>query len=215
MEQHFLNIIAHRGFWESNIEKNTKLAFERALENGFGIETDLRDYQGELVISHDVPTGGEQSFDSFASQVSRLNASATIAINIKSDGLQQLLSTLHDTKLNYFVFDMSVPDMLNFKKKGFRFFTRYSEYEPTPSMFEQANGVWMDNFSTKELNTAKLKNFLEHGKDVALVSPELHGFDPDDYWQTLSDFFTDNSQYASKVILCTDYPQKAREFFNE
>lgn len=215
MGQHLLNIIAHRGFWESDSQKNTKLAFDRALKNGFGIETDVRDYQGELVISHDVPTGNEQTFDSFASQVSQLNASVTIAINIKSDGLQELLSTLHDTKFNHFVFDMSVPDMLHFKIKGFRFFTRYSEFEPKPSLFEEASGVWMDNFSSKELDTTKLKDFLEHGKEIALVSPELHGFEPGDYWQALSDFFTDHSQYASKVILCTDYPQKAREFFNE
>jgi hypothetical protein len=36
-----IKIIAHRGFWYKPEEKNTLAAFERALQNGFGIETDL------------------------------------------------------------------------------------------------------------------------------------------------------------------------------
>lgn len=48
-----IKIIAHRGMWFQQDEKNTFPAFERALQNGFGIETDFRDCNGELVISHD------------------------------------------------------------------------------------------------------------------------------------------------------------------
>ena len=50
-----IKIIAHRGFWKIESEKNTMLALERAIENGFGFETDLRDYAGKLVISHNPP----------------------------------------------------------------------------------------------------------------------------------------------------------------
>ena len=46
-----MKIIAHRGFWIKDSEKNTVKAFERALENGFGIETDLRDYNQKIVAS--------------------------------------------------------------------------------------------------------------------------------------------------------------------
>ena len=50
-----INIIAHRGLWSEDVNfQNTKLAFQNALKNGFGIETDIRDSNGELVISHDV-----------------------------------------------------------------------------------------------------------------------------------------------------------------
>ena len=37
-----MKIIAHRGYWLIDDEKNTELAFERALRANFGIETDLR-----------------------------------------------------------------------------------------------------------------------------------------------------------------------------
>ena len=56
-------ILAHRGFWQSEDEKNTKVAFERAFDNGFGIETDLRDIKGTIVISHNMPTGDEMTFE--------------------------------------------------------------------------------------------------------------------------------------------------------
>ena len=45
-----IEILAHRGFWKREGEKNTKVAFERAFDNGFGIETDLRDVKGEIIV---------------------------------------------------------------------------------------------------------------------------------------------------------------------
>jgi glycerophosphoryl diester phosphodiesterase len=39
-------------------EQNTEAAFRRALENGFGIETDFRDCGGSLVVSHDPALSG-------------------------------------------------------------------------------------------------------------------------------------------------------------
>jgi glycerophosphoryl diester phosphodiesterase len=50
-----MRIIAHRGFWKMKSEQNTMAAFQRAIENGFGIETDFRYHAGNLVISHDLP----------------------------------------------------------------------------------------------------------------------------------------------------------------
>ena len=51
-----LKIIAHRGFWLEKSEQNSLKAFKKAFENGFGVETDVRDFNGELVISHDIAT---------------------------------------------------------------------------------------------------------------------------------------------------------------
>lgn len=36
-------------------EQNKLVAFKRAINFGFGIETDIRDFNGKLVISHDLP----------------------------------------------------------------------------------------------------------------------------------------------------------------
>ena len=52
-----MQILSHRGLWKSKNEQNTKQSFEISLEKNFGIETDVRDYNGELVISHDMPEG--------------------------------------------------------------------------------------------------------------------------------------------------------------
>ena len=56
-----MQLIAHRGFWLDPKEKNTEIAFSRALSHGFGIETDFRDLNGQLVISHDIPVIGAMS----------------------------------------------------------------------------------------------------------------------------------------------------------
>ena len=49
------NIIAHRGQWSKYGEnyKNSKKAIFEALDFGFGIETDVRLFNNDLVISHD------------------------------------------------------------------------------------------------------------------------------------------------------------------
>ena len=54
-----LKILAHRGLWTIENEKNTIEALRNALEEGFGIETDIRDCCGEIVISHNPPKGNE------------------------------------------------------------------------------------------------------------------------------------------------------------
>ena len=112
-EKNGISIIAHRGYWLDASEKNTELAFIRALENSFGIETDFRDFNGELVISHDVPTIGIMKASQFIDLYRTYPVSAPIALNIKSDGLQDLINEFimrADFK-SAFVFDMAVPDM--------------------------------------------------------------------------------------------------------
>ena len=51
-----MQILAHRGLWTQTEEKNTVSAIKYAFQSGFGIETDLRDFQEKLVISHNVAT---------------------------------------------------------------------------------------------------------------------------------------------------------------
>ena len=55
-----MQIISHRGFWKSKNEQNTIISFQRSFENGFGIETDIRDLNGKLVISHDIPQNSSE-----------------------------------------------------------------------------------------------------------------------------------------------------------
>ncbi|EMI7259002.1 hypothetical protein V6932_002705 [Vibrio alginolyticus] len=209
-----LDIIAHRGYWLEQAEQNTAVAFERALSGGYGIETDLRDHNEVIVISHDMPNSASMKFDDFLKICSQYDDKLTLALNVKADGLQLLLK---DSAIvnSHFYFDMSVPDMLGYLNKEMMLYSRYSEIETTPSLYEHTNGIWLDNFTDAQLDVAALTRFLQDGKRVILVSPELHKRCTSQYWLSLKKFLNDNPQYSRVIGLCTDFPSKAREYFYE
>ena len=85
------NIIAHRGIWTDASERNSVTALKKAIQNGIGIETDLRDYQGEVVICHDSQVGNVfLTIHELFEVISKCSISARIALNIKSDPWQNL-----------------------------------------------------------------------------------------------------------------------------
>lgn len=209
-----MKILAHRGYWKNQDEKNSFAALKRALEKGFGFESDVRDYLGKLVISHDIPGSNCLDAEKIFELLSEFNNSFCFAINIKADGLKNLLKNLIEKyKIsNYFLFDMSVPQMIEFQEINFRFFTRQSEFEPFPNMFEQAAGVWLDGFyNTDWINEDLLRGYINDGKEICLVSPELHGRNYKDFWAKIKNFGLD----LSSVMLCTDWPDEAGCFFSE
>jgi len=209
-----LAILAHRGFWQKPEEKNSPAALRRALAEGFGIETDLRDHAGRLVISHD-PAGPDSfSAPDFLALCREINPLAPLALNIKADGLRPLLKSLlqHHPAQNYFCFDMSVPETLLYHRDGLRFFTRESEHEPAPVLYAPAAGVWLDMFTGDWATPAHLSQHLQAGKQVALVSPELHGRPHLPFWTSLR---ASPAARDPSLMLCTDHPQAAREFFHD
>jgi len=208
-----LNIIAHRGFWVSENEKNSEKAFVRALSNGFGIETDLRDFDSKIVISHDVPSKACITFERFMSIVEQYPAQ-TLSLNIKSDGLQQLSKQGLSGFTDYFFFDMSVPDTLGYAQNGLVFYTRYSDIELVPALLTESFGVWVDNFSSNSIDLDAVTDFLKLNKKVVLVSPELHGFEYQSYWKQLLTYLRANPDQIDNIGLCTDKPMDAKEFFS-
>jgi hypothetical protein len=207
-----LDIIAHRGFWTVSDEKNTIEAFKLALENGFGIETDLRDFNGQIVISHDIPTACATTFEEFMILV-RKYSPQTLSLNIKSDGLQELAQKDLDNYSKYFFFDMSIPDTLGYAKSKLTFYTRCSDIEEYPALLNESDGIWLDNFSSNHLDIDSLSRFLDLNKKVVLVSPELHTFEYKPYWNQLLNYLKSNPGKASNIGLCTDKPLDAKEFF--
>ena len=146
------NILAHRGYWEHISEKNTYTALRSALKRGYGIETDVRDLGGKLVISHDPPLSNDLvTFDDFISAVLETKSIGRIALNIKADGLNEKIHRRLEEKLDdiskFFAFDMSLPDTLLYKKNSFPFYIRVSEYETCLYLVPDAIGVWVDNFT--------------------------------------------------------------------
>lgn len=208
-----MHIIAHRGCWLDVSEKNTVIAFSRALKNGFGIETDFRDLNGELVVSHDMPVVGVMKVDEFMNLYKQYPISAPMALNIKSDGLYPLVKDLiiQSGMTNYFVFDMSVPDTRGYFAEQIPVFTRLSEYETAPAFLDKSSGVWLDAFESEWYDEKVIQSLLDQKKQVAIVSPELHRRPHLQQWQFLKEHHFHKSDLVS---LCTDFPLEAKEFFN-
>ena len=212
-----MHLLAHRGFWKRPEEKNSELAFRRSAEEGYGIETDIRDANGELVIAHNMPQKTEKlmSFGEFLQLY--MNKSSTpgyLAINIKADGLQDAIqdALLKFKVEKYFVFDMSVPDTLGYQKLGLKFFSRVSEYEEAPILFDDCAGIWLDAFHGEWYNCGQIKDWVRRGKQVCIVSPELHKRPHKKLWEELK---ASGLHLDQSVLLCTDFPDQARNFFHE
>jgi hypothetical protein len=190
------------------------LSFERAFAAGYGVETDLRDDRGTLVVSHDPPGGAEMSVaELFA--VYRRYPMLPLALNIKADGLAKSLAELlrrHAIE-DYFVFDMAVPDARQHLSASLRVFTRQSEWEQKPSFYDVAHGVWLDAFFENWWTNQTVLEHLRNGKSVAIVSPELHGRDPKPVWLELSKLPL-STEPRPRVLLCTDHPRAADELIN-
>jgi len=210
-----MKILAHRGYWEEVSEKNTEVALKKAFERGYGIESDIRDYDGKLVISHDPANKNCIPAEKVFRELLKHENKLCFAINIKADGLGKELSKLlkENSIKNYFCFDMSVPQMIYYCENDFNVFTRQSEYEVEPlSLYKESQGVWIDAFyDTSWITEDLILNHIKNGKKICLVSPELHSLPYLEFWKKLQSFNIDYSE----IILCTDVPDEADEFFNK
>lgn len=208
-----MQFLAHRGKWLSHDEQNTQGALVNALKDGWGIETDIRDLNGELVISHDMPRTGTLSLTHFLDEYCLLHTQTMLALNIKSDGLTLLLKKLLNERgiTQYFCFDMSVPDSLIYLRNDMPTAARLSEYEPENLLSDACSTLWVDGFHQLDLTPRQLSGWLDAGKQVCLVSSELHGRDPYPLWQQLVELPRE-TRLDPNLMLCTDHPAKASEF---
>ncbi|HUU46421.1 MAG TPA: hypothetical protein VM118_11885 [Acidobacteriota bacterium] len=209
-----MHILAHRGWWLKPEENNSLAALTRALEAGFGVETDLRDRDGQLVIAHDPPTARSPLFAELLDRIGlRPGPCPTLALNIKADGLQSLVTTALNGRHDWsaWVFDMSAPETVRYLDEPTPVFVRQSEYEPEPILYERARGIWLDAFDCDWYDERLIRLHLECGKKVALVSPELHGRSHRPLWNAIREL--QGCDGWGDLYLCTDRPQEARGFF--
>jgi hypothetical protein len=206
-----MKILSHRGYWKTACEKNQRAAFIRSFELGFGTETDVRDLGGKIVISHDMPSGEELSLEEFLN-IFRAHAPTPLplALNVKSDGLAEALKWhLLQAKIgSAFVFDMSVPDMRGYLRSGLPVYTRMSEVEQDPPWLDKAVGVWLDSFEGEWYAPKLVEDLLARGKEVCIVSPELHGRLHAEAWSRLTHLAD-----CKGLSLCTDLPEEAASVF--
>ena len=228
-----MEIIAHRGYWRPGLSEpgkyipNSFEAFELALKHNFGIEVDIRDYAGDLYVSHNPAGDSAFRLDKLLEFYHSNNFNFCIAFNIKADGLQPLLNEkLKKYNIgNYFTFDMSIPNTIVDLQAGIKFFLRQSEFELHPEnlgiLYNKCFGIWVDQFEFDEEvlkhNLDAISKHLKEGKKVCYVSPELHPWGKDvDFrmkvWAEIKNIVGKIQNPA--ICLCTDYPKEAEEFFN-
>ena len=210
------NILAHRGIFSCQTKENSWEALSSALNNGFGIETDLRDLNGKVVISHDPPLEKPEliSFKWLLGQIASSPTNGRIGLNIKSDGLASMIET--EIKQNgvlasrFFVFDMSVPDSLSYLNGTIPVYSRISDYEKIPAFKDKAEGIWIDNLIGTYPQVKIAKDLIDEGIRVTIVSPELHHRDHTNVWAEI----LDSKIYRSPLFeLCTDLPKEAAKQF--
>lgn len=209
-----IKILSHRGFWREKIEKNLEIAFMRSWENGFGLETDVRDFNQKLVISHDMASSESMDLELFLEKYLQFGNQTPLALNIKADGLATLLKEhLDKYKIdNYFVFDMSVPDAKAYLANNLALYSRQSELEKEPILYTESKGIWLDAFDGIWYSNELIRTHLLEHKKIAIVSPELHGREHLQFWNWLK---FHNLHQERNILLCTDFPLDAKTFFYE
>ena len=212
-------IFAHRGVWYDIGEQNSSVSFVRAFEAGFGIETDIRDSGGEIVISHDIPKlGFELTLRRFLLLAESYKWRGHLALNIKSDGLLTLLNEVFDEFPTYmdrlFLFDMSIPEHVKYTSSSvFNLYQRVSEIESgLNENYLRSSGYWVDNFSGEFDQLNFVKNSMFHHRNYCLVSPELHGRSYLEFWKELLSFsIVDDHGFG----ICTDHAEAFAQFVKE
>ena len=153
-----------------------------------------------------MPQGNEMTFEELLQLLGGRNL--MLALNIKADGqadeIKRLLNNYNHT--NYFTFDMSIPEMVYQHKLGLKVFTGMSDIIPQPIMYDKAEGVWLDCFNSDWFNEEDILKIKENNKKVCIVSPDLHKREYKSIWKKYKN--------VSNIMICTDYPKEAKEFFN-
>ncbi|THK35507.1 hypothetical protein EHS39_24095 [Ensifer sp. MPMI2T] len=212
-------ILAHRGWWHAPHERNTLTAFDKAFAAGHGVELDVRDLNGALVISHDPPAAGALPFECVLERYAAYGAPGRLAINIKADGLCSVLVPLlqrYGVTNRAFVFDASVPDLRPYLETALPVFTRFSEVELAPAFYERCYGVWVDSFTDAPASIERAIADLARGKFVAMVSPELHKRPQAAAWAEWSAALRRAAMGGlplERLMLCTDLPDLAQQSF--
>jgi hypothetical protein len=138
-----------------------------------GVEIDVRDYDGELRLTHDPFQSGERLEDWLATY-----RHALVVFNTKCDGLAERIILLADQYRvsNYFFLDLANPTLINLARRGMRqIAVRYSEFEPLEFALAFAglvDWVWVDCFTRLPLTSVSYHQLYQHFK-LCLVSPEL------------------------------------------
>jgi hypothetical protein len=140
----------------------------------YGTEIDLRLFDGELILAHDPFVSGEKFEDWLEGFHHK-----TLILNVKEDGLENLITDLLNKKgiSDYFFLDQPFPTLRKSAIAGHSVAVRLSEFElPINSSGIDIKWVWLDSFSGDWDYLQEHAEWLIESKfDLCIVSPELQG----------------------------------------
>lgn len=202
-----MNILAHRGLWANPDERNSFKALTSAIDKNLGIETDIRDHLGRVVVRHDMGFDAELDLNDLLNLVGEKELK--IALNVKASEMGPALAKLflESEPKNYFFFDLAIPDLRKYLDLGLNTYCRVSEVEQQLVWSKEIKGVWVDTFSGLTVSKNMIDEFLGMNLDVSLVSEEIHGREHLHFWDVVSEYIND-----SRVSVCTDYPLELYDF---
>ena len=82
------------------------------------------------------------------------------------------------------------------------------DFEKEMPFYKDCTTVWIDYFNGDGPTIQKVIETLKDGKIACVVSPELHKRDYQQMWEYLKPM-----KGEERLYLCTDYPDKAKEYF--
>jgi hypothetical protein len=140
-----------------------------------GIEFDVRDSNGRIIVTHDPFTEG-QNLEEF---ISFCPPEKFYIVNVKSEGIEfRILELLEQYKIkNFFFLDCSIPMMVKLGKQYTKKLAiRLSEYESIETVKKMAHlveWVWIDTFTKIPLTQEQEQELHSLGLKLCFVSPEL------------------------------------------
>lgn len=163
-----MTIIAHR---INTIDQLQELSPE------YGVEIDVRAYNGRLVLSHDPYEDGDQLEEYLSAVGDRL-----VVFNIKESGIEDdviELAARYDVT-EYFLLDVEFPYIYTASRKSSftKMAVRFSEAEPVETALANtgyADWVWVDTNTQLPLNDDSYRQLSEAGYQICLVSPGRWG----------------------------------------
>jgi hypothetical protein len=206
-----LKLIAHRGLWrDSGLTQNSLAALLAASNAGYSIETDVRSYQGQLIISHDPLTSNTSNCLLLSDLLLHLPPEAKLFLNVKEDGLLPMLASLEPrlSEFEHYFFDMSFPELVKYQGGKMSVLNRVSLLEPIHANTLRSAGWWVDCFSPTDSSYARMLRDLSNWK-CGLVSPDLHGLPHLPTWDLIRQLDSSDSEW----YLCTDLVEEARAHF--
>lgn len=201
-------IYAHRGHnWQKH-GQNTLASIVSSFQSGYSVELDLRLLDGRIVLSHDPITAPPsqictliEALDVFSAQPEIDLFRPRLALNVKEDGLSQLLPQEGQTP--HFYFDMSIPELVTYMKKNRNVAHRLSEFEAPSKYLQPKTGatIWLDAFESDWFIDGGVEEHFEGVSEIVVVSPELHRRPPASVWN-----WCKKNWELYPLSICTDFP---------